>query len=105
MDVEALVETADFDEMDRNKDGQIDFVEWLDSLDPRTLATQPLRNYVRTPQLSDTELEQLDNMFKRLYRLVEAANDLDVRVLPTIACRWACVCVSVCVCVFVCVRV
>lgn len=69
-----------FASMDQNADGSIDFMEWVDSLDPRTLGRQPLKSYVRTPVLSDVELQQLDNVIERLGRLVEAASERKVGV-------------------------
>ena len=79
-----------FASMDENADGSIDFMEWVDSLDPRTLGKQRLKSYVRTAELSDVELQQLDNVINRLGRLVEAANKRQVSTCVQVeeGCSW-----------------
>jgi len=70
-----------FESMDKTRDGTVDYLEWIDSLDPKILGSQPLHEYVHTPMLSPEELTQLDNMFERMYTLVETAKAGKVRLM------------------------
>lgn len=66
---------AAFDRFDRNDTGYIDYIEWIDSLDPLLIGRQAAADWVNSHNhLSESELSQLDRMFSRLGKLVEAAD-------------------------------
>jgi len=66
---------ATFELFDINKTGYIDYIEWIDSLDPMVIGRHAAAEWVsRNDFLTESELTQLDRMFSRLGKLVEAAD-------------------------------
>jgi proline dehydrogenase len=55
--------------MDQEKDGMIDYLDWISFLNPMELTMGPLTQFLQVPVLDDTEKEQLSNMINRLEML------------------------------------
>ncbi|KAL0486837.1 proline dehydrogenase [Acrasis kona] len=71
-----------FDKMDANKSGDVDFVEWINFLDPKLLGgLNPKFKTQGLKTLSEEEMQQVRNLKKRLKLLADKAADLGVRLM------------------------
>jgi len=72
---------AQFNAIDADSNGKIDFHEWLDSLDFQQLGRSKAAKFHRTSSLSDDELAQLDAMIERCWKLGEFAASRKVNLM------------------------
>jgi len=71
-----------FDKMDTNKSGDVDFVEWIDFLDPKLLGgLNPKFRSQGLKTLSEEEMQQVRNLKRRLKTLADKAAELGVRMM------------------------
>lgn len=71
-----------FDSMDVDKSAEVDYLEWINFLDPRTLAgPNPMHHAKGLPYLSEEELVKFENMLRRLDSLAKAAAEKKVRLM------------------------
>jgi len=78
-----------FDSMDSTRDGRLDFLEWIEYVQPTDTSYRPffVSKYAPAnsawsrPQLTEKEMKQMERLMSRLYRLAEAARDKKVRLM------------------------
>eukprot|EP00301_Raphidiophrys_heterophryoidea_P021574 c5964_g1_i1.p1 GENE.c5964_g1_i1~~c5964_g1_i1.p1 ORF type:complete len:584 (+),score=144.35 c5964_g1_i1:97-1848(+) len=78
-----------FDSMDSCKDGRLDFLEWIEYVQPTDTSYRPffVSKYApptsswSRPQLTEVEMKQMERLMTRLYRLADAARDKKVRLM------------------------
>lgn len=70
-----------FDSMDVNKDGKVDFLDWVSYISPMDLTMGPLSQFSNVDQLSEDEIMQMKNMITRLEMLAAAAAEQGVKLM------------------------
>uniref|UniRef100_K3WL89 Proline dehydrogenase n=1 Tax=Globisporangium ultimum (strain ATCC 200006 / CBS 805.95 / DAOM BR144) TaxID=431595 RepID=K3WL89_GLOUD len=70
-----------FDAMDHSRDGFIDYVDWVSSLDPFDLTMGPLTQFIAEEPLNESEKVQLRNMIHRLESLANEASEKGVKLM------------------------
>lgn len=72
---------AEFARFDANETGYIDYLEWIDSLDPMMLGRRAAAEWIKSEGLSQDQFKQLTRMFERLSSIVDLADKTGVTLM------------------------